>query len=301
MRQRGSCSATSRARSRTGSITRTPIPCSESVRAIAAPTCPPPKTTTSSTTPSPGASSAPHVRAALGRADHHDPVSFADHVLAARQGHRRLADDAQDARVVRDARLPQGTADDGRVGALGDLELDDLNLAVGERVGLPGGRHPDRARDRVRGLELRRDREVDVEAALAPQVDVLDVRGPDHDRRARRLDAREGARHEVHLVPRRAGDEQVGPGGARLLDRTAARPVGLDRPEVVAVGQRLEPVSGRVDHREVVLAVQRLDDGRPDLPRTDDDDLHAAAEPTRPDTLGTRCVGSLSLWRRWSR
>ena len=41
--------------------------------------------------------------------------------------------------------------------------------------------------------------------------------------------------------------------------------------------------------------MQRLDDGRPDLPRTDDDDLHAAAEPTPPDTLGTRCVGFLAL------
>jgi hypothetical protein len=45
-----------------------------------------------------------------------------------------------------------------------------------------------------------------------------------------------------------------------------------------------------------VLAVQRLDDRRPDLPRPDNDDLHAAAEPTPADTLRPRCAGSFSLW-----
>ena len=78
----------------------------------------------------------------------------------------------------------------------------------------------------------------------------------------------------------------------RLLDRAAAGAVRLDRAEVVAVGERLEPVARGVDHREVVLRVERLDDGRADLPRTDDDDLHAAPEPTPTDTLRRRCVGS---------
>ena len=57
-----------------------------------------------------------------------------------------------------------------------DVELDDLDLAVGEHVGLPCRRHADRARDGVRGLlELGRDDEVDVELTLAPDLDVLDV------------------------------------------------------------------------------------------------------------------------------
>jgi len=34
-----------------------------------------------------------------------------------------------------------------------------------------------------------------------------------------------------------------------------------------------------------VLRMQRVHDGRADLPRTDDDDLHAAPEPTPTDTL----------------
>ena len=91
---------------------------------------------------------------------------------------------------------------------------------------------------------------------------------------------------DVHAMKRSA---VARPG---LLDRPAARAVRLDRAEVVAVREWLEPLAHRVDHGEVVLAVKRLDDGRPDLPRTDDDDLHAAAEPTplRPagDTTADR-------------
>jgi hypothetical protein len=229
------------------------------------------------------------------RPDHHDPVAFADLVLTARQRHRALSDQREHARVVGDARLAERAADDGRVGPLRDLELDDLHLAVREDVRLPRRRHPDRARDGVSGLELRRDGEVDVEPALPPEVDVLDVRRPDHDRRARRLDAGERAGDEIHLVARRARDEEVGSRRPRLLDREAAGTVRLDRAEVVAVGERLQPVARRVDHREVVLAVKRLDDGRPDLPCTDDDDLHAAAEPTPPDTWGHGALGALAL------
>ena len=62
---------------------------------------------------------------------------------------------------------------------------------------------------------------------------------------------------------------------ARLAERPPAGAVRLDRADVVAVGERLEPVADDVDHREVVLVVERLDDGRADLPRPDDDDPHA--------------------------
>ena len=62
---------------------------------------------------------------------------------------------------------------------LGHVELDHLDLAVGEDVRLPRRRDADDARDRVRGLELGRDDEVDVELALAPDLEVLDVRRSD--------------------------------------------------------------------------------------------------------------------------
>ncbi len=84
----GSSSAIRRARSRFGSISRTPIRCSSSCRAIAVPTCPPPKTTTSSTTPSPRRQQlAPGVRG-LRRADHDEPVAGRDDGVAARDHHR---------------------------------------------------------------------------------------------------------------------------------------------------------------------------------------------------------------------
>ena len=174
----------------------------------------------------------------------------------------------------------QRPADDRGRGVRRDLELDDLHLAVGEDVRLPRRGHADRARDGVGGLHLRRDGEVHVEPPFVPEVDVLDVRGADHRRRARRLDARERAGDEVHLVARRAGDEEVGVARAGLLDRAPARAVRLDRADVEAVRERLEAVAYDVDHGQVVLRMERLDDGRSDLPCPHDDDLHGAGEPT---------------------
>ena len=186
-----------------------------------------------------------------------------------------------------------------RVGVRRDLELDDLHLPVGEHVRLTRGRHADRPGDRVRGLELGGDREVDVQPSLAPQVDVLDVRRPDHARRPRRLHAGERAGDEVDLVPRRARDEQVSVRGARLLQRLTARAVPLDRPDVEAIRERLEPLADGVDHGEVVLTVERLDDGRADLSCTDDDDPHAAGQRTPPaESVRSLGMGTLDLVRR---
>ena len=175
--------------------------CSSSCRAIATPTWPPPKTTTSSTTPSPGERSSPQAWAASGRADDDEPVARVDHRVAVRDRHRVSADLAHDPRVARDeAALPERLAEHVGVRELRDLELDHLHLTVGEDVGLQGGRNADHAGDRVRRLDLGRDDEVDVEPTLAPELDVLDVRRPDHRRRARCLDPGEGRGDEVRLV-----------------------------------------------------------------------------------------------------
>ena len=80
----------------------------------------------------------------LRRADHDDPVAGADRLVAARDHDVVAADDRRDARVGRDPRLAQRRAEDARIGLLGDVELDDLHLAVGEDVGLPRRGHADR-------------------------------------------------------------------------------------------------------------------------------------------------------------
>ena len=120
-----------------------------------------------------------------------DPITtirspVADDVVAAGEDRLVAADDRGDLRVLGICASRSGTAEDLRGGVLVDVELADLHLAVGEHVRLAGGRDADDAADRVRGLELRGDDEVDVELALAPELDVLDARRADHRRRARR-------------------------------------------------------------------------------------------------------------------
>ena len=156
-----------------------------------------------------------------------------------------------------------------------DVELAELHLAVREYVGLPRGRDAEDAADRVGGLELGGDDEVDVELALAPELDVLDARRADHGRRALGLASGEHSGDEVHLVARRAGDDEVG--GRRCL--RPRDPCGSSAsPSKTATSkrrrQRLEPRRLRVEHGDLVLVVEGLHDGRADLPRPDDEDPH---------------------------
>ena len=109
-----------------------------------------------------------------------------------------------------------------------DVELADLHLAVGEHVGLAGGRHAEDAADRVRGLELGGDDEVDVELALAPELDVLDARRADHGRRAARPRAaanmpatRFTSSRDVQAMTRSAVAD---PGGREVLAGSSRRP-----------------------------------------------------------------------------
>ena len=181
----------------------------------------------------------------------------------------------------------------GRVG--GHVELDDLDLAVGEDVGLAGGREPECGRDRVGGLELGRDHEVDLEVALAPGVEVGGARGADDRLRARQpLDQHRA--DEVGLLARAAADEQVGLLDAGLADHLLGRAVALDRADVVAARERGEPVGGDVDHRDLVLLVERVDQRAADVRRAEHDDLHAA-ESSRHDArmLGVDIRGALNL------
>ena len=163
-----------------------------------------------------------------------------------------------------------GDAEDVGSCVLVDVELDDLHLAVGEDVGLSRRGHADDAADRVRRLELGRDDEVDVELALAPELDVLDVRRADHRRCARGVSRRANmpatrftSSRDVQAMTRSALSDS---GRCEVL---AARPVALERRDVEAAGERLEARRLGVDHGDLVLVVERLDDRRADLPRAD--------------------------------
>lgn len=162
----------------------------------------------------------------------------------------------------------------------GNVELDDLHAAVGEHVGLAGGREADEAGDRVGGLELGGDHEVDVDVPLAPRLQVLDVGGA-HDRARPGQPLDEHRRHQVGLVARGSDHDQVRFRHAGLLQRPPARAVALDGADVVAVGKRAEAPFVEVDHRDCVLAVERFDERAPDVACADDDDLHGASVVAR--------------------
>ena len=73
---------------------------------------------------------------------------------------------------------------------------------------------------------------------------------------------------DVHAIRRSVS---VMPGGR---EHAPAGAVPLDRGDVVALRDRREPLLVEVDHRQLVLVVERLDDRRADLARADDEDLH---------------------------
>ena len=208
------------------------MPCSSSSRAIAVPARPAPKMTTSLTFPEPGRDQlAPllrRLRASRSR----------------RCGRRRGSSRRRAGRIISSPRMMLATFESGGSGAsrsgtprtvglerLLDVELDELHLAVREDVRLPRGRHADRPRDRVRRLELGGDDEVDVELALAPDLEVLGVRRA-HDGRRLRRDA-----------PSRTSPRRGSPRRARCRRSAGRRP----RAPASASTRRLAPLPSTVE------------------------------------------------------
>ena len=174
------------------------------------------------------------------------------------------------------------------------VELDDLHLAVGEDVGLLGRGNADRARDRMRRLELGGDHEVDLDLPLVPGLEVLGVRGADDRLRVGEL-LRERRGDEVDLVSRRAGDHERRLVDPRVLEDATGRPVPSHGADVVPIRDGLESRRVEVDDRDLVVRVQRLDDGRPDLAGSEDDDLHDVRRLV-PDQVGAELhSGSSSM------
>ena len=96
-----------------------------------------------------------------------------------------------------------------------------------------------------------------------------------------RAGLRDHRRDDVRLVARRAGDQEVGLRDARRREHAPAGAVPLDRGDVVALRERREALLVEVDHGQLVLVVERLDDRRSDLAGADDEDLHRG-EVTAP-------------------
>ena len=207
-------------------------------------------------------------------ADDDDAVAGLDLVVAAGQQHPVAADDRRDLRVGRSPGVAERLADEIGRRALLDVELDDLHLALREDVRLPGGGHTDDPADRMRGLELGADDEVDVELAGAPQLDVLGVRRPYDGGRLLRLRSGEHAGDEVHLVPRGARDHEVRARDARVHEILTARAVALERRDVVALDECGEARGLFVEDRDLVVGVQRIDDREANLARPDHEDPH---------------------------
>ena len=74
---------------------------------------------------------------------------------------------------------------------------------------------------------------------------------------------------DVHAIRR----SQLATPAAASTRRLAPLPSTVD--DVVALSERREPGLVEVEHHELVLVVQRLDDRRPDLAGADEEDLHA--------------------------
>ena len=74
-------------------------------------------------------------------------------------------------------------------------------------------------------------------------------------------------------------------------EHAPAGAVPLERGDVVALREGREPLLVEVDHRQLVLVVQRFDDRRADLAGADDEDLHR----------GGYCAGRRILWLSWRR
>ena len=183
--------------------------------------------------------------------------------------------------------------------ALLDVELDDLHLSLREDVGLTGGGNADDPADRVSGLELGADDEVDVQLTDAPQLHVLDVGRADHRRRASGLATREHAGDEIDLVARGAGDDEVGVLHPGRGQNAPTRPVALDGYDVVTLRERGEPRGLGVEHRDLVIVVECFDDRETDLARSDEEDPHWSGEKRTPATRAAaatvmRCVSSRS-------
>ena len=239
------------------------------------PVSPPPKTTTSPMSRPAGARRLAHSRAAPGEAisTSRSPASMAS--LPRGMITAVGADDRRHDALRRDPGVRQRAADEpAGIGGV-DGELDHLDAATREDIGLQRIRVADRAGDCLRSLLFGGDDEVDVEVAGAPGIEVLRRPGANDDLAAAdRTDQHRG--NDVRLVAVGGRDDEVGDAGPGTQQVGARGAAPLHGQDVEPVGDRGEAVRIELEHGDVVRAVQRRDDGRADLAGADDEYLHGA-------------------------
>ena len=163
-----------------------------------------------------------------------------DRLLATRDDHPLAADDAGHLRVAWDPCLAEGPPTTSSSTASAGTSNSTIwtwpsaKTSVWRAAGMPI-----EARDRVRGLELGRDHEVDVDLPLVPGLEVLDVGGAD-DRRA--LESRLASIAETRLISSRDvhASRRSAVADPGLAGGPAARAVAATARDVVAVLERLD-------------------------------------------------------------
>lgn len=166
----------------------------------------------------------------------------------------------------------------------GYIELEHLNFTVGEGIGLACARHSDEPCDGARGLELARDDEVHVQVAPAPGIEIGHVGGADHYPCPRQA-PHEHRGHEVRLVPRYAGQHQVGAPRPGLFQRFSAGAVPLHHADIEGVRDGLQTNGIEIDTRAVMIVVKRLDRRRAHRPGSYHDHSHPGSIPVRDPQL----------------
>ena len=185
-----------------------------------------------------------------------------------------VALDSDDQHVVRDEPLPrrarQAPARDGTV--LRHRDLERLRGVADAHVVDDGG-----ALDRP--VEVLRDEPLwvlhDVDADLPEDVHVLRVVDDRDDLRDLQFLAEQGD-HDVRRVLIGRADERVRPPAAGLLQRIHDRRIVVQDESVEVVGRGLGPLLVALDDDDLVpVAGCDPDEGGPDVPRTDDDEIRA--------------------------
>ena len=188
--------------------------------------------------------------------------------------------------------VDEGLAD--KAVALFGLKADELDKAAGKRLHAERRRHPQNARNFLRGGIFGVDDHIKPDLAAQDRC-IAEILGVAYagDRVLRAELFRHQAADEVDLVVFRNGDEKVRLAHARLQKDAGARAVALHTHDVEHGVNVVEHGAVAVDDDQiVVLARHLLGDGVADLTDTDNDDFHFCVSPKFSSVSAVCCLRS---------